>query len=71
MKYYIENDVKCRLIAYEKYSKTTITFFKNVYNKENYLKSLSDLKMNLNIDKIIKVENGEEEVLFEKQKQNK
>lgn len=69
--YYEEKDVKCRLIAYEKCSKTTITFFYKHYTVENYNRVLTELKMNINISKIIKVEKEEEEIIFEKQNLNK
>lgn len=67
IQFYKEEEVKCRLISYERCSKTTITFFNKNYNQEKYNTILADFKNNPKIFKISKIENGVEEVIFEKQ----
>ena len=63
---YKEEDIKCKLIGSEKCSVTTITFPKDKYDDERYQRYLLDMKNNPKIHKIIKIENDEEEVIFEK-----
>ena len=60
------NNIKCKLIAYERCSKTTITFFKEYYTTEKFEFKLKEFKSNKNIYKIVKIENDIEEILYEK-----
>lgn len=62
----VMDNVKCKLIAYEKCSKTTITFFKEYYEEEKFENKLKEFKSNKKIYKIVKVENDIEEILYEK-----
>lgn len=64
--YYFREDVKLRLIGYGKCNTTTITFTKDKWSEEVYIKYLNDFKANKNIHKIVKVENGMEEVLLDR-----
>lgn len=66
---YIEKDnIKCRLIGYGRCFTEIITFPKDKYNEKNYNIYLNKLKENIKINKIVKIENGVEEVLLEKNK---
>lgn len=67
--YYNQENVKCRLLAYAKCNSTVITFLKDKYNEDSYNKYLNDFKTNKNIHKIVKVENGIEEILLERYKE--
>lgn len=64
--YYKIEDIKCRLLAEGKCNKTMITFLKNNYSEERYNNYLAEFKGNRNIHKIVKIENGVEEVLLER-----
>ena len=67
--YYNIENVKCRLIAMEKCSTTTLTFLNDKWDEERYKGYLNEFKANKNIHKIVKVENGIEEVLLERNKE--
>lgn len=67
--YYNQENVKCRLIGYQKCSTTTWTFLKDRWNEESYNKYLNDFKSDKNIHKIVKVEDGIEEILLERNKE--
>lgn len=64
--YYARENVKLRLIGYGKCNTTTVTFTNDKWNEEVYNKYLSDFKANKNIHKIVKFENGIEEVLLDR-----
>lgn len=64
--YYKLDDIKCRLIGYEKHAKQVITFLKDAYSEESYQSNLNDMKSNHKIHKIVKIENGEEELILER-----
>ena len=63
---YTKEEVKCKLEAYERCSKTTITFSKDKWNEEKYNEYINEFKGNKNIHKLVKIEEGIEEVLFER-----
>ena len=65
--YYKQEDIKCRLVSEGKCNRTVITFLKDSYNEENYRRYLGEFKMNKNIHKIFKIENGVEEILLDRQ----
>jgi len=64
--YYRPEDVKVRLLGYEKHAKQVITFLKDTYNEDSYQNNLTNMKSNHKIHKIVKIENGEEEVILDK-----
>ena len=64
---YTKDEVKCKLIAYERCSKTTITFSKDKYREERYNEYINEFKSNKNIHKLVKIEEGIEEILFERE----
>lgn len=53
-----------KIIAEESYCRTTIIF--DEYDKEKEEKYLIDFKMNVNVKKIIRIENDEEVILLER-----
>lgn len=64
--YYKLDDIKCRLIGYEKHAKQVITFLKDTYNEDSYQNNLTNMKSNHKIHKIVKFENEAEEVILER-----
>ena len=48
---YTKDEVKCKLIAYERCSKTTITFSKDKYREDKYNEYINEFKSNKNIHK--------------------
>lgn len=64
--YYRPEDIKCRLVGYERHCKQTITFLKDTYSEERYQGNLAEMKNNHKIHKIVKLENGEEGIILER-----
>ena len=67
--YYKIEDIKLRLVAEGKCNRTMITFLKDNYNEERYNNYVDEFKGNRNIHKIVKIENGVDEVLLERNKE--
>jgi hypothetical protein len=64
--YYKPEDIKCRLIGHERCCTQTITFLNDTYREESYKNYLREMTSNNKIHKMVKVENGDEEVILEK-----
>lgn len=66
IEFYKPEDIKFRLIGYEKCSKTTITFLNDTYNEDTYNYRLNEMKNNVKIHKITKLKNEIEEIILER-----
>lgn len=65
--YIKREDIKLRLIGISKCNQSMITFSKEKYTRERYDYWLSEFRSNKNIHKIIKIEDGIEEIVLERE----
>lgn len=65
--YIKREDIKLRLVGIGKCNKSMITFTKDKYTRERYDYWLGEFRSNKNIHKIIKIEDGIEEIILERE----